>query len=61
MSEPRSTAAPDYLAARLALLALRASVGMNTVLEPDRVAIDGAAAPEGAAASIPRRMAESQR
>lgn len=35
---------PSYVAARLALLALRSSIGKNDVLEPDRVAVNGAPA-----------------
>jgi hypothetical protein len=44
MTEPLSADAPEYLAARLALLALRASVGKDIPLEPDRVALNGAPA-----------------
>jgi len=44
MAEPLSTESPEYLAARLALLVLRASVGKDIPLGPDRVALDGAPA-----------------
>src|SRR5689334_20551187 len=44
MAEPLSADTPEYLAARLALLVLRASVGKDIPLEPDRVALNGAPA-----------------